>query len=110
VPLVLLGPPFFYYSFWVHHLVNRDDRHLLARAMAWRWASYEVSGSSRSGWPDVFVQKSPNMWPKLFFVKINAWFCSPLHVSDLILSCLPQWWTDYICMYVCIYVCMYVCM
>jgi hypothetical protein len=22
------------YSFWVHHLVNRDDRHLLAHAMA----------------------------------------------------------------------------
>jgi hypothetical protein len=35
VPLLLLGPPFFsYYSFWVQHLVNRDDRHLLALAMA----------------------------------------------------------------------------
>jgi hypothetical protein len=22
------------YSFWVHHLVNRDDQHLLAHAMA----------------------------------------------------------------------------
>jgi hypothetical protein len=22
------------YSFWVHHIVNRDDRHLLAHAMA----------------------------------------------------------------------------
>jgi hypothetical protein len=30
-----LGPPFFSdYSFWVHHLVNRDDRHLLAHALA----------------------------------------------------------------------------
>jgi hypothetical protein len=35
VPLLLLGPPFFTdYSFRVHHLVNRDDRHLLAHAMA----------------------------------------------------------------------------
>jgi hypothetical protein len=37
VPLLLLGPPFFSdYSFLfrVHHLVNRDDRHLLAHAMA----------------------------------------------------------------------------
>jgi hypothetical protein len=35
VPLLLLGPPFFSnYSFWVHHLVNWDDRHLLAHAMA----------------------------------------------------------------------------
>jgi hypothetical protein len=34
VPL-LLGPPFFsVYSFGVHHLVNWDDRHLLAHAMA----------------------------------------------------------------------------
>jgi hypothetical protein len=35
VPLLLLGPPFFSdYSFWIHHLVNWDDRHLLAHAMA----------------------------------------------------------------------------
>jgi hypothetical protein len=35
VSLLLLGPPLFYnYSFRVHHLVNRDDRHLLAHAMA----------------------------------------------------------------------------
>jgi hypothetical protein len=35
VPLLLLGPPFFSdYSFWVHHLVNWDDQHLLANAMA----------------------------------------------------------------------------
>jgi hypothetical protein len=35
VPLLLLGPPFFSdYSFRVHHLVNWDDRHLLAHAMA----------------------------------------------------------------------------
>jgi hypothetical protein len=25
---------FSYYSFWIHHPVNRDDRHLLAHAMA----------------------------------------------------------------------------
>jgi hypothetical protein len=29
--LLLLGPPFSDYSFLVHHLVNRDDRHLLVR-------------------------------------------------------------------------------
>jgi hypothetical protein len=35
VPFLLLSPPFFSnYSFWVHHLVNRYDRHLLAHAMA----------------------------------------------------------------------------
>jgi hypothetical protein len=34
VPLLLLGPPFSDYSFLVHHPVNQDDRHLLARAMA----------------------------------------------------------------------------
>jgi hypothetical protein len=35
VPLLLLGHPFFSnYSFWVHHLVNQDDRQLLAHAMA----------------------------------------------------------------------------
>jgi hypothetical protein len=35
VPLLLLGPPFFSdYSFRVHHLVNQDDRQLLAHAMA----------------------------------------------------------------------------
>jgi hypothetical protein len=34
VPLLLLGSPFFpNYSFCVHHLVNRDDRHLLANAI-----------------------------------------------------------------------------
>jgi hypothetical protein len=33
VPL-LLSPPFSNFSFWVHHLVNWDDRHLLAHAMA----------------------------------------------------------------------------
>jgi hypothetical protein len=35
VPLLILGPSCFpNYSFWVHRLVNRDDRHLLAHAMA----------------------------------------------------------------------------
>jgi hypothetical protein len=35
VPLLFLGPPFFpSYSFWVHHPVNRDARHILAHAMA----------------------------------------------------------------------------
>jgi hypothetical protein len=35
MPLLLLGPPFFaHYSFCIHSLVNRDDRHLLAHAMA----------------------------------------------------------------------------
>jgi hypothetical protein len=35
LPLLLLGPPFFSdYSFWVHHLVNPDDWHLLAHAKA----------------------------------------------------------------------------
>jgi hypothetical protein len=35
VPLLLLGPPFFLIIlFWVHHVVNQDDRHLLAHAMA----------------------------------------------------------------------------
>jgi hypothetical protein len=35
VPLLLFGPPFFSdYSFWVHHLVNQDDRQFLAPAMA----------------------------------------------------------------------------
>jgi hypothetical protein len=29
-----LCPPFSDYSFWVHHPVNRDDRHILAHAMA----------------------------------------------------------------------------
>jgi hypothetical protein len=26
------------YSFWVHHLVNRDDQHLLAQVQSWRLA------------------------------------------------------------------------
>jgi hypothetical protein len=35
VPLLILGPPSFSdYSLLVHHPVNRDDRHLLAHAMA----------------------------------------------------------------------------
>jgi hypothetical protein len=35
VPPLLLGLPFFpNSSFWVHHPVNGDDRHLLAHAMA----------------------------------------------------------------------------
>jgi hypothetical protein len=35
VPLLHLGPPIFSnYSFLVHHPVNRDDRHLLAQAIA----------------------------------------------------------------------------
>jgi hypothetical protein len=36
VPLLLLGPPFFYseYSFLVHRPINLDDRNLLAHAMA----------------------------------------------------------------------------
>jgi hypothetical protein len=29
-----LSPNFSDYTFWVHHLVNWDDRHLLAHAMA----------------------------------------------------------------------------
>jgi hypothetical protein len=35
VPLLLLGPPVFSdYFLLAHHPVNRDDRHLLACAMA----------------------------------------------------------------------------
>jgi hypothetical protein len=34
VPLLLLGPPFFYISFLVHHPFYGDDRHLLSHAMA----------------------------------------------------------------------------
>jgi hypothetical protein len=34
VPLLLLSPPFFRLFFLVHHLVNRNDWHLLAHAMA----------------------------------------------------------------------------
>jgi hypothetical protein len=35
VPLLLLGPSFFsYYSFLIHHPVDRDDWHLLAHVMA----------------------------------------------------------------------------
>jgi hypothetical protein len=34
VPLLFLCPPFVSdYSFWVHHLVHRDDRHLLSHAI-----------------------------------------------------------------------------
>jgi hypothetical protein len=35
VPLLLLAPLFFsHYLYQVHHLVNQDDQHLLAHAMA----------------------------------------------------------------------------
>jgi hypothetical protein len=30
------------YSFWVHHLVNRDERHLLAHAMASDFSAHPV--------------------------------------------------------------------
>jgi hypothetical protein len=39
VPLPILGPPFSNYYFLVHHLVNRDDRHLLARGNGLRLLS-----------------------------------------------------------------------
>jgi hypothetical protein len=34
VPLLLHGTPFFRLFFLIHHLVNRDDQHLLAHEMA----------------------------------------------------------------------------
>jgi hypothetical protein len=42
--LLLLGHPLFSnYSFLAHHHVNRDDRHLLTRAMASDWLARTVS-------------------------------------------------------------------
>jgi hypothetical protein len=46
------------YSFWVHHLVSRDDRHLLANAMA---SDYSVAWQCLSKRTIVFL-----LWIKLY--------------------------------------------
>jgi hypothetical protein len=66
VPFFLLGPPFFQLFFLVHHLVDRDDRHLLAHAMA---SDFSVAWQCLSNRTIVFFVTDLTPRPgRIFFV------------------------------------------
>jgi hypothetical protein len=91
VPLVLIGPPFFpIILFGVHHLVNQDDRHFHAHAMAsdysvaWQFLSKRTIGFSLRiklpSWKDCLVCKqnwcSTYLWQQTRISKLHQVFVS----------------------------------